>query len=212
MAITTYEELKTSVANWLHRTDIVALVPDFIALAEDRMNGDPGDGGIAARQMELRAPLTCDPNGTITARYLTLPSDMLEMRRLSNITDDPATVLEYKSPDQLMGDSRYLLRSGRPDSFTVIGSQVEISPAPDSAYSLELVYRQAIPALSDAAPTNWLLTLCPSAYLFGALCAAAPFTQDEARLAVWEGKYRQVIDGLNGIEWYSGSTMRVRAA
>ncbi len=34
MALTTYNELKTSVGDWLNRTDLTTVIPDFIALAE----------------------------------------------------------------------------------------------------------------------------------------------------------------------------------
>ena len=34
MAITTYSELKTSIANFLDRDDLTSVIPDFISLAE----------------------------------------------------------------------------------------------------------------------------------------------------------------------------------
>jgi hypothetical protein len=33
MSITTYSELKTSIANWLDRSDLTSVIPDFIMLA-----------------------------------------------------------------------------------------------------------------------------------------------------------------------------------
>ena len=33
MALTTYTELKASVADWLNRTDLTNVIPDFISLA-----------------------------------------------------------------------------------------------------------------------------------------------------------------------------------
>ena len=38
MAIGTYAELKTAVANWLDRDDLTDRIPEFIALAEAKMN------------------------------------------------------------------------------------------------------------------------------------------------------------------------------
>ena len=40
MAISTYAELKTSIANWLDRSDLTDVIPDFIALAETRHKRD----------------------------------------------------------------------------------------------------------------------------------------------------------------------------
>ena len=38
MAISTYTELQTAVANWLDRDDLTARIPEFIALTEARFN------------------------------------------------------------------------------------------------------------------------------------------------------------------------------
>lgn len=206
MSIATYSDLQTAVASWLHRTDLTALIPDFIMLAEQRMNGD-----FDSRSMEVRTTLTCTPGSTLTARLVALPTDMLEMRRLSVVDADPAQVLEYKSPDQLVADNSYLLTASRPDSFTVIGGNIELSPPPDQAYPLELIYQQRIPPLSVSNTTNWVLANYPNAYLFGTLAASAPFTQDDERAVVFERKYQEAKVVINSIDWYSGSTLRVRA-
>ena len=38
MALNNYANLKTSIANWLGRTDLVNDIPDFITLAENDFN------------------------------------------------------------------------------------------------------------------------------------------------------------------------------
>ena len=40
MAFTTYSDLKTSVANYLNREDLTAVIPDFITLTHNRLNRD----------------------------------------------------------------------------------------------------------------------------------------------------------------------------
>ena len=42
MAITTYAELKSSIANWLNRDDLTSVIPDFISLTEAGINRDYG--------------------------------------------------------------------------------------------------------------------------------------------------------------------------
>lgn len=202
MSITNYTELQTAVGVWLHRTDLAAMIPDFIMLAEQRMNGD-----LDARSMELTVALAC----VASTRTVALPADMLEMRRLLLTDADPVQVLEYKSPDQMIEDNPYLSATARPLNFTIVGPNAELSPTPDKAYPMELVYQQRIPPLSGSNTTNWLLQQNPSVYLFGALLAASPFTQDDARMPVYERKYQEGVETINGIDWYSGSTMRVRA-
>lgn len=201
----TYAGLKASIADWLHRTDLTAVIPDFITLAEARLNGD-----LMSRGMEARTTLTCVPGATVAARYVALPTDMLEMKRLTLMTE-PAVALEYYSPDQIVDDSAFLLSAGIPKVFTVVGSNIELAPPPDSAYSLELVYIQKIPALSVSNTTNWLLTANPNAYLFASLLASVDYTEDDSRVALWTQKYTDAIRTTNSIDWYSGSTMRVKS-
>ena len=38
MSLSTYSELKTSVANYLVRDDLTSVIPDFITLTENRLN------------------------------------------------------------------------------------------------------------------------------------------------------------------------------
>jgi hypothetical protein len=205
MSFTTYATLQTAIADFLHRTDLTAVIPDFITLAEARLNGD-----VVGRSMDTRTTLTTTAGGTTADRLVTLPTDMLEIRRLTLMTN-PAVVLNYKTPDQLVQDNAYLTSTSAPNCFTVIAGSIELSPNPDAVYSLELVYKQRIPALSVSNTSNWVLAQSPNAYLYGSLLSAAPYMQDDARTAVWGQLYQQAIDDLNRIDWYSGSTMRVRA-
>lgn len=199
-AITDYASLQTAVASWLHRTDLAPFIADFIALAEARMSSD-----IAARPMDVRTSLVT----TAGSAYVSLPVDMLEMRRLI-LSADPVIALRYESPDQLLADRTGSV-SGRPVKFSVIGPQLQLAPVPDASYTLELTYQQRIPALSSINTTNWLLTAFPNVYLYAALCAAQPFIMNDARIPTFEKLYLQSVDAINSIDWYSGSTMQVRA-
>ena len=202
MSITNYIELQASVATWLHRTDLAAVIPDFITLAETRMNGT-----LVSRNMETRVTLMCTPS----VRTVAFPTDLMDMKRLAALDADPAQILQYKSPDQLMEDSAYLAATSRPTCFTVVGSTLELAPVPDKAYPLELIYQQRIPALSVSNPTNWVLAQNPNIYLFGSLMSSAGFTQVDAELhSMWEKKYLAAADVINSVDWYTGSTMRVK--
>lgn len=200
MAITDYASLQSSVANWLHRSDLTAQIPDWIALAEAKLSSD-----LSARAMETRTSLSVSAGNA----YVNLPNDMLEMARLT-LQTNPVITLKYASADELSADFPFNV-SGRPSVFAVIGGQLQLAPVPDANYNLELVYQQRIPALSNSNPSNWLLSNWPNAYLYGTLTAAQPYIANDARLATFQALYREAVDGINGIDWYSGSTMRVRA-
>lgn len=202
MALATYSDLKTSLADWLNRSDLTAVIPDFIALAEGVLSAE-----LDARQMEAQVTLTCVP----TVAYLALPTDMLEMRRLLVTSTTPDYILKYMTPDSLASKFAYN-DSGIPQAFTVIGSQLQLAPAPDSAYTLELTYQQRIPALSNSNTTNWLLTNFPNVYLYASLLQASPYLGNDVRIPVWQQMYKSGVEAVNSIDWYSGSTMTVRAS
>ena len=200
MSIGTYAELQTAVAAWMHRSDLTAIIPDFIALAEESMND-----ALNARSMDTSSTLVTVA-GTAT---VALPTDLVVMRRLQ-IVDDYNTVLNYRTPDQIAADYNANAQS-RPESYTVIGDNIELAPIPDAVYSLSCTYKQRIPALTDINTTNWLLTSTPSAYLYGALCAAQPYIMNDVRMAMFRRLYQDAIDGINKTDWYSGTSPRVRA-
>jgi hypothetical protein len=87
--------------------------------------------------------------------------------------------------------------AGKPESVRLTAGQFEIYPTPDAPYNVSLLYRGRIPALSDAAPSNWLLADAPDVLLYGALGNAAPYLKDDARLTVWAALYQSAVDALN---------------
>jgi len=200
MSLATYSDLKTSVANFMHRSDLTAMIPDFIRMAESNLSAD-----IVARSMDTKTTLTTVA-GTNT---VALPTDMVDMRRLQ-LLSSYNTVLKYVSPDELSADYNTNL-TGVPQVFAIVGGNIELGPIPDAAYSLELTYKQRIPALSDSNTTNWLLTAWPDAYLYGTLVAARVYILDEAKVPMFQALYKEAVQNINSVDWYSGSTMRVKA-
>lgn len=197
----TYAGLKASVADWLHRADLAAIIPDLISIAELRMNSD-----LAARDMETSTTLT-----TVTGQaQLATPLDVVETRRLIVTSTDPLRVLKYIAPEKLTEKYPSGSLTGTPETYTVIGGNFEFGPTPDVAYTLAYTYRQRLPALASVG-TNWLLTKWPHAYLYGALVAASPYLRDDARIAVWEQQYQQAVADINQVDWYSGNNMAVRS-
>jgi hypothetical protein len=200
VALTSYSDLQTSVAAWLHRADLTSIIPDLITIAEMRMNSD-----IVARDMETTSTLTT----VASTKQLAMPTDVTETRRLMITSTDPRRVLNYCPPEKLVEQYPYST-TGEPEVYTVIGSNFEFGPTPDAAYTLEYVYRQRIPSLATNS-TNWLMTKWPHVYLYATLCAAAPYLGQDARVGVWEDAYQKAVQDVNSVDWYSGSTMAVRA-
>jgi hypothetical protein len=64
------------------------------------------------------------------------------------------------------------------------------------AGQIYLEYLSGIPPLSDAAPTNWLLSEYPSAYLWGTLVNAAPYIGDDPRMQLWGTNREAAIERI----------------
>lgn len=186
MAINTYATLKTSIADFLNRDDLTSVIPTFITLAEAKFNR-----AIRTRQMIKRATATVD------GRFFAMPTDFLEARSFQ-LNTNPITVLEYVTEGYGNSlNSNIYTSSGKPAKFTVVGTQLEVIPAPDSSYDAELTYYSKIAALSDDNTSNWLLISNPDIYLYGALLQSAPYLKDDARIAVWAQLYTACVDELN---------------
>jgi hypothetical protein len=192
MALANYTDLVSAVADWLARDDLTSRIPDFITLAEAKFNRV-----LMHPKMESRDTLTVD-TGAASPEFLTLPTGFQAMRsaRLSGVTGKPR--LEFMTQTQ-MDDYRYSIDnvSAQPVYFSIYGDEMELAPTPNEDYTVEIVYRANIPALTASNNTNWLMTLAPDLYLYGVLLEAAPYMQNDNRLSVWGTALATVIDQLN---------------
>ncbi len=184
MAITTYSELKTAVADWLNRSDLASAIPNFISLAEAQMTRQ-----IRHRKMVTRATATMD------TPYFAVPADWKETIRFQ-LNTNPITPLLYVTPEQLLEDSMSYSSAGQPMFFTTVGQQFEVLPQPDGSYDAELLYYAKLTPLSDAAPTNWLLTESPDIYLYGTLAQSAPYLKEDERTAIWTSLYEKLVEDM----------------
>lgn len=182
MSISTVSELRDAVADYLDDDTLSDQVNTFIALAESRHRRE-----IRMREMLTRAPLT------VGARNVSLPSGFLEAVNIRLLTN-PVTPLQEVSLTQMTG--LRVETTGKPAYFTIM-SDLEFDKAPDQSYSGEITYYQALTALSDAEPSNVLLTTYPDAYLYASLSAAAPFLMHDERIAVWEALYANARTAIN---------------
>ena len=178
----TYAELKSTIADYLNRDDLTAVIPTFIKLAESKFNRK-----LRVRQMIKRATATID------TAFFAPPSDWLENKEFQ-LNTNPITKLEFitESYSNELRATRYTA-SGKPQYYTVVGNQLEFIPTPDSEYQGELTYYAKIPALSDSNTSNWLLAYAPDLYLYGALVEAEPYLKNDERVGLWGELYLRVV-------------------
>jgi len=185
MSITTYTELQRAIENWLNTPAVAQDIPSFIDLAEAKFNRR-----IRDYRMVKRATATVDTG------YFVVPTDWLENIRFQ-LNTTPITTLEYVTPDQAAEEKVIFSSTGRPKFFTMIGSQFQVVPAPDSnTYTGELTYYSSIPALTDETTSNWLLAAAPDVYLYGALMEAAPYLGEDNRTQVWGMMLEQALNAI----------------
>jgi len=198
MALSNYTELQASIADFLNRSDLTSVIPDFITMCEADLNRT-----LRVRDMSVRT------RAPIDSQYVKLPADFLGMRNIDLLTD-PVTPLTYKNLQNLdihrAGDS-----TGKPLYYSVMQDSIEFAPVPDGDYTIDIVYYQKIPALSATASNgvNWLLTDHPDAYLYGSLMHSAPYLQADERIGLWAGKYNQILEQIKKSDEqakFSGST------
>lgn len=201
MSITTYSELQTAIANWLGaRTDLTSRITEWIALFEARFNRR-----IRVREMEARYTATI-------AQYLATPTGFAGFRRLQ-LDTSPVQVLELKSPEWI-ADNYPSTSTGKPKVFTIIGSEIQFAPAPDSSYTLAGVYYTKLTNLSASNTTNWLLTDHPDLYLYGSLVESQAYTNIDERFPIWKAKYDEALVELmaqDKRDRYSGSMWVARS-
>ena len=204
MALTNYSELQSTIASYLARSDLTAMIPDFIRLAETRLRRE-----LRIRQM-LKVSTTTATAGDST---IELPSDFLQMRDL-HLNTNPVTTLEYLSPNALFRNSR-TTQSGLPHQYTVLAEEFQLSPVPDSNYTLSLLYYAAPPFLTTGNTTNAFTNTCPDLLLYGALGEAEPYIMNDARLQTWATLYDRGLNALTVSDdqgEYAGSPISISIA
>ena len=188
MALDNFTNLKSSIADWLNRSDLTAIIPDFITLAETQLNRE-----IRHYKMHNKATASSD------TQYSATPTDWLQSIRF-HLNDDASTLLKQTSPEEIAKlRNRNSNAQGKPEYYSHVGDLIEVWPTPDSSgYSGELLYYQSIPSLSSSNSSNWLLAMSPDAYLYGSLLQASPYLKDDERMGVWGATYQGIINAING--------------
>ena len=201
MAIGTYAELQTAVANWLDRDDLTARIPEFIALAEARFNRI-----LRLRSMEAKYTA----NTVAGQRNLALPANYIQMRNFQ-VNSNPLTTLSYVTPeiyDRLWGGST----SGTPKFYTILANEVSFGPIPATVMEVEMLFYKKFDNLSVTTTTNTLLTDSPDIYLYGSMLEAEPFIMNDERVPLWAAALDRAVSDMqeqDNKDRHSGSALRV---
>jgi len=202
MAIGNYTDLLASVASWLNRTDLTAVIPDFITLAEERIARDLR----ARRQVVTTALMTVGG-----VQSVTLPADFLEAENIAITSTSPQAAMSIITPEIM--DRKYPAgyQTGQPVVYCYLGNTIQFGPTPDAAYTISLDYYQRLNIATST--TNWLLTNHPSIYLNACLVEGCAYLMDVDKAQAYDARYNAAVDDLqlaDDTSMRSGSAMRVR--
>lgn len=195
MALDSYANLQTAVTTWLARSDVIAAqVQEFIRLAEEQMTADLSQ---CAFMQVTPSPIA------LSGSSFTLPATANSLMSVRLVEHDK--MLNIVGAGELKRGSFDV--TSAPTDCAITGATdaglltVVVWPDPDTAYTVQVTYTQAVPPLSDSRTSNFVLVRAPSLYLYGALVAASLFAFDDRRGLLWQSMYDRALEQFRGLGW-----------
>ncbi len=177
-----YAELQAEVAAYLHRTDLAARIPTFISLAEAYLFRE-----LQIRETQVMATLTTVDD------YADLPADFASLSRITMTRGSTEYTLDYQSKPEIYSFGTFPQLT--PSRFALETGRLRIYNAGTGAIA-KLLYVPKQTALSDLAPTNWLLDAAPDLYLYASALEGAKYTRDATEAANLAGLVQGSMDAV----------------
>tara|TARA_R100000781_G_scaffold82025_2_gene50568 strand:+ start:1026 stop:1673 length:648 start_codon:yes stop_codon:yes gene_type:complete len=205
MALNSYTNLKTAIANFLARDDLTSEIDDFIDLTEADFN----------RRLRVRSMETVDSSFTVDTETEALPTGFLQARSFILTSATPDQTLELTTVFHQANTAGFE-RSGVPRMYSIEGSNFRFSPIPDSTYTARLIFYKAFDSINGTTTTNHILTNHPDVYLYGALYFASTFIRgmDQATVIQFKTQYEAAlkqVEDADEKDKYNGSPLIQRS-
>ena len=157
-----YATLQTDVATYLHRSDLTAVMPSLIALAEASL----------FRELQIKGE-EVSVDGVTVGGYALLPADFGAVSKLAITYAGATRLLDYANLADIPSSadpapSKYRLENGKLRIYGTSDGQ---------AYTL--YYLPAIAPLSDSNTTNWLLDNAADLYFYAVALEGAKHIRDD---------------------------------
>ena len=183
-AFTSYDNLKTNIADYLARQDLTDKIPMFVALAEKRLN----------RDLRLRQTLQQSTYNLTSGFQVPTPSDFLEMKDI-HIDANPIVNLNFKTVSQFYRLSN-VSGDGVPVNYTLVSNNFVLAPRPTGSSTINMTYYKIPNILSETNQSNEYLDVCPDLLLYASLVESAPFLMNDERLTTWEALYTRGLTSI----------------
>jgi hypothetical protein len=191
-----YEWLKTSIADWMHRGDLAPRIPDFIALAEARINRI---GRVRTMTNEVALETS------VGSRLIPLPINFIEPLAVYLEGSDPRQELGAVVPEVMTVSAT----PGPPQYWCIDGGSLAFERPADQVYKVTLRQIGNF-RLSAVARTNAILENYPDVYLFGAQYQAAMYIRNFDLIALCKAQFDQAVKEMNLSESRSRATAPLR--
>jgi hypothetical protein len=169
----TYTELQARAESYMHRSDLTALWPTFIANAE----------AVMFRELDLRE-MELSVTGTAVDGFIDLPSDFGTMGRLTVTVGGNEVNVDYNNRTDTYPTTN-------PLTYSQENNKLRLFPtASNQVY--KLYYTANIASLSAVAPTNWLSMNAADLYMYATCLEAAKWIRDGDQITI----LAQMVSGL----------------
>lgn len=176
LAFDDYTSLVAFLSDWMDRTDLTGSVDAMIALTEARM------------RREL-SPLSYETSDSVvvTDGVAALPDDC----------DFPRSVLYDGKPLREVSpeSGRDYQTGAAPVAYSLEAGDIYVWPAND--VTLTLLYQGKPARLSEATPTNAMLSQHPDLYFYGCMMFAEGFVVNDQRAALFKALWDEAVDSAN---------------
>lgn len=185
MALTDFATLKASVISFTGRDDLSALFPTLVTLAESEMYNNEF---MPLRVSSLEVSDTLVTVGGVNS--VALPSGYLNLRSLKLSSNGSEFELAYNPPSALQ-----IKGSGRPQYYTIQGSNITFDYIPDGVYDLAISYYSRPLELDETNDTNAILTNYPNIYFYACLFSVYDFSTEPELSNLYYSKMQRAIKG-----------------
>ncbi len=181
----TYDNLLTTVGDYLERDDLVARIPTFIMLAEKKCSRV-----LKAQLAQIAVTNTLTQNSAVLVK----PARWIETISFTIETPDGIVVLKERTRETIQTMYPVLTDTGTPKYYAEWQENYYyIGPTPDTAYSFELMMYQQPPGLDENQQTNYLTDNAPDLLLYSTLLEAEGYLKNDERLPVWKAARDEIL-------------------
>lgn len=173
MALANYTDLQATAVDWMTRAGQIGKAPDWIALAEARLNRE-------LSPVETDAALV----GVPTSRAIDI-SALSIVKPVSLWISPTGGGDEVPMQPQAAGTMTYVDTTGQPRQWAMDGQDnIKFDRPCDQAYAFRFRYVERFSLATTS--TNWLLTDHPDLYLAATLMWGAGYNEDWNNGATWK--------------------------